>query len=63
MNKSGGWQPSTLSRHVKPSPASGASPYLFLVFQCDLPHTLGARLCLTPSNRTESALAVWRWRR
>ena len=46
MNKSGGWQGSTLSRHVKPSPASSASPYLFLVFQCDLPHALGARLCL-----------------
>jgi len=53
MNKSGGWQPSTLSRHVKPSPASGASPYLFLVFQCDLPHTLGARLCLDEVESVE----------
>src|SRR5215472_6063492 len=53
MNKSGGWQPSTLSRHVKPSPASGASPYIFLVFQCDLPHTLGARLCLDEVESVE----------
>ena len=53
MNKSAGWQPSTLSRHVSPSAASGGSPYLFLVFQCDRPHSPGARLCLDEVESVE----------
>src|SRR5215471_19340617 len=53
MNKSGGWQGSTLTRQAKPSPASGVSPYLFLVFQCDVPHTSSARLCLDEVESVE----------
>lgn len=53
MDKSAGWQRSTLSRHVKPSSPSGASPYLFFVFQCDRPHSLGARLCLDEVESVE----------
>src|SRR5262252_4674596 len=53
MNKSAGWQPSTLSRQVSPSAASGGSPYLFLVFQCDRPHSPGARLCLDQVESVE----------
>src|SRR5215467_8363488 len=53
MNKSTGWQPATLSRHVSPSAASGGSPYLFLVFQCDRPHSPGARLCLDEVESVE----------
>ena len=53
MNKSGGWQRSTLSRHVEPSSPAGTSPYLFFVFQCDRPHSLGARLCLDEVESVE----------
>ncbi len=37
---------STLSRRVRPSLAAGVSPYLFSVFQCNLPLAPSARLCL-----------------
>jgi sigma-54 dependent transcriptional regulator, acetoin dehydrogenase operon transcriptional activator AcoR len=53
MTKSAGWQRSTLSRHAKPSRASGVSSYLFLVFQCDAPHAPSLRLRLDEVESVE----------
>jgi DNA-binding NtrC family response regulator len=53
MSNSAGSQGSTLSRRVTPLTASGVSPFLFFVFQCDLPLTPSARLRLDEAESVE----------
>jgi len=53
MGNSIGSQGATLSRHVKPSPASGVHPCLFFAFQCELPLTPSGRLSLDEVESVE----------